>query len=186
MAKILVVTLSEGLTDWDVNKLVSKIEKMRGVEAVEIEDDELLPEEDEVLTEGGTPTEPSTKVEPYVVTGQVVSVTHDDNRERVIYEWVDTDRDVPVYVGKTLDYPRRIAEQLRCAKKPSLEKWLYLQKQLGNRPIVRQVTKVKGENAADRAEKSRIDELTAQGIILINRTQGNLSVIDEVDVQFLK
>ena len=91
-----------------------------------------------------------------------------------------------MYVGKTLDYPRRIAEQLRCAKKPSLEKWLYLQKQLGNRPIVRQVTKVKGENAADRAEKSRIDELTAQGIILINRTQGNLSVIDEVDVQFLK
>ncbi len=179
MAKILVVTLSEGLTDWDVNKLVSKIEKMRGVESVEVEDD-MSPIE-EISS-----TEPSTKVEPYVVTGEVVTATYDDNRERVIYEWVDPDRNVPVYVGQTLDYPNRIAAQLRDAKRPSLGKWLYLQKQLGKRPIVRQITKVKGEKAADREECNRISELTTQGIALINRTQGNLSVIDEVDVQFLK
>ncbi len=186
MAKILVVTLSEGLTDFDVHKLVSKIEKMRGVESVEIEEDEPFTEENEMLTEGDTPNEAGTTVKPYVFNGEVVTVTYEDNRERVIYEWVDPDRNVPVYVGQTLDYTSRIAAQLRDAKKLSLGKWLYSQRLLGKKPIVRQVTKVKGQKAADREECNRISELTAQGNALINRTQGNLSVNDEVDVQFLK
>ena len=191
MAKILIVTLSEGLTDWDVNKLVSKIEKMRGVESVEIEDDP-PPVEENFSDEPGdeieeiASTEPGVAVEPYVATGEVVIIANNDNRERVIYEWVDPDKGTPVYVGQTLDYTRRIADQWRNAKRPSLEKWLHLQFQLGKKPEVRQITKIKGKNAADRAECDRISELTTQGIVLINRTQGNIAVIDEVNVKFLK
>lgn len=103
----------------------------------------------------------------------------------VIYEYHDPDTDTPVYVGKTTDFEERIRAHLREARKPSLQKWLYLQITKGKLPIVVEITKGANNRELERLERERIKLHTDNGIILLNKTSGNDPLLDDVVVKRL-
>jgi len=107
------------------------------------------------------------------------------NKPGVIYEYHDPDTDIPVYVGKTTDFDERIRAHLREARKPSLQKWLYLQITKGKLPIVVEVAKGENNRELERLERERIKLHTDNGIILLNKTSGNDPLLDDVVVKRL-
>ena len=81
--------------------------------------------------------------------------------------------------------PGRIRAHLREARKLSLQKWLYLQITKGKLPIVVEIAKGANNRELERLERERIKFHTDNGIILLNKTSGNDSLLDDVVVKRL-
>lgn len=186
MSSTLIVTLKDGLKRREINDIIAALQRLAGVLSVEeVEDDN----ENEIVS-SLPPRSPDiiahTRVEETRVVETTIAIRpayHD--KPGVIYEYHDPDTDIPVYVGKTTDFDERIRAHLREARKPNLQKWLYLQITKGKPPIVVEVAKGANNRELERLERERIKLHTDNGIILLNRTSGNDSLLDDVVVKRL-
>lgn len=185
MGSALIVMLKADLERKEINDIIASIKDLPGVVSVEEEEDD---DSESILSE--VPSSPiivaQTRVEETRVTETTIAIHpayHD--KPGVIYEYHDPDSDIPVYVGKTTDFEERVRAHLRDARKPNLQKWLYLQITRGKLPIVVEVAKGENNRELERLERERIKLHTDNGIILLNRTSGNDSLLDDVVVRRL-
>ncbi len=87
-----------------------------------------------------------------------------------VYEFVDPDTGVTVYVGQAFDVEKRVDQHLRASMSTGLlYSWIAGLVQQGKRPIVRKVAHGSGRNELVRMEQDRINELLADGAKLFNR-----------------
>ena len=182
MTTTLIVTLKDGLKRGEINDIIVSINLLSGVLSVEEEDDN----NNESVLSLSSDIIAQTRVEETRVVETTIAIhPRYFDKPGVIYEYHDPDTDIPVYVGKTTDFEERIRAHLRDARKPNLQKWLYLQLSKGKLPIVEEVAKGENNRELERLERERIKLHTDNGIILLNRTSGNDSLLDDVVVKRL-
>jgi len=87
-----------------------------------------------------------------------------------VYEFIDPDTNLTVYVGQSVNVEKRVDQHIRASMSTGmLDAWLADLMQHGKRPIVRKVAQGNGVIELKRLEQERINELRADGVTLFNR-----------------
>jgi len=87
-----------------------------------------------------------------------------------VYEFIDPDTNLTVYVGQSVNVEKRVDQHIRASMSTGmLDAWIADLMQHGKRPIVRKVAQGNGKIELDRLEQERINELRADGVKLFNR-----------------
>jgi hypothetical protein len=86
-----------------------------------------------------------------------------------VYEFVDPDTGVVVYVGQSANVEKRVDQHLRVSMTTGLlNMWIADLVQQGKRPIVRKVVQGNGRNELVKLENERITMHIAAGVKLFN------------------
>jgi hypothetical protein len=87
-----------------------------------------------------------------------------------VYEFIDPDIGITVYVGQSVNVEKRVDQRIRASMSTRmLDAWIADLIQHGKRPIVRKVAHGDGKNELVKLEQERISELLADGVKLFNR-----------------